>query len=213
MVNKAKYDSVIAHFARDDNDQDDVAYLRTVQSFLGSGFRLYDKSVCFTNKKNKKKWKGVKNVSQATCVPISSFNRHSTRWIEGDVHVAVVEGTTGRVQRRRGDPIVPPWGEFHSCLVMVHKIFKRIYVHNPWREGLLRSRTVTRVNDIRPKLVMKMVKSLGDNYHVYHYSGHQVHTSDCRVQLLQFAKRLGKIGRNSFHKKIHWRQIKWSGKA
>ena len=205
-------DPKIEHFAQSDNDQDDVRYFRCVQEFIGPDFSLYQKSVCFTSLKNKLRWRGY--VSQSTCAAVSTFLRHSGNVadVAGGIHVAVVEGTTGRVQRRRGRPIVPPWGEFHCCLVMVDKRFKRIYVHNPWEEGHVRSRRVRAVTDIRPKLVMNLVKCY-DNYEIYHHSGRQVHTSDCRVQLLKFAKRLGIAGRECFHKKILWRRLRWSQKA
>lgn len=211
---KPSPDPIIEHFARSDNDQNDVEYLECVQKFLGPDFKLFQKSVCFTDLKNKLKFRGY--VSQETCVTISTFKRHSggVADLAGRLHVAVVEGTIGRVQRTRGGPIVPHWGEFHSCLVMVDKIFKRIYVHNPWQEGHARSRTVKALTDIRPRLVMTLVKCLlADNYDVYHYSGKQVHTSDCRIHLLHFAKRLGIAGRNGFHKKIMWRKLTWSQKA
>jgi hypothetical protein len=44
-------------------------------------------------------------------------------WPGAFMHVAVVEGTIGRVQTTRGGPIVPHWGKFHSCLVIADKIF------------------------------------------------------------------------------------------
>jgi hypothetical protein len=208
-------DRRIAHFEHSDNDQDDVPFLECLQQLLGPNYSLYRKSVCFTNRKNKRSWRPYESVSQRTSATIMSFVKLSENVadVAGGIHVAVVEGTIGRVKPKRGPTIVPPWGTFHSCLVMVDKTFKRVYVHNPWREKLLRSRSVKVVGDIRPKLVMKLVKKLSDNYDIYHSSGDQVDTCDCRIRVLHFAQRLGQCGRDHFHTKIPWKKLKKSAKA
>jgi hypothetical protein len=154
-------------------------------------------------------------MSPTTTASISSFVKHSeiVKDVPGCIHVAMVEGTVGRVKTKKGAIIVPPWGEFHSCMVIVDKIMKRVYVHNPWREKLLRSRSVKVINDIRPKLVIKLVKMLSPNYNIYHNSGQQVHTSDCRIHCLHFAKRLGQFGREHFQQKMSWKLLKKCAKA
>jgi hypothetical protein len=196
------YDPRIAHFEESDNDQNDIEYFRCVEDFCGRGrgFSVYPNSVCFTDVKHKKRWR--KYVSEKTNVPISTFKKHTQR--KGDcVHVALVEGLMGHVKPKRGARVIPKWGEFHSCLVIVDTKAKKLYVHNPWEQGHLRSRRVKVVNDIRPKLVMRLCK-LYNKWTFYHNSGLQVYTSDCRCQVLYFAKRLGSIGREDFATKIPW---------
>lgn len=208
-------DPRIAYFEHSDNCQDDVKYLECLKNLLGPQYSLYMKSVCFTNLKNKLSWRPY--VSQITCSTIKTFVKHSqiVAEVAGGIHVAVVEGAMGRIKTKRGATIVPPWGEFHSCLVIVDKIMKRVFVHNPWKEHKLRSRSVKVVGDIRPKLVMKLVRELSDNHDIYHSSGHQVYTSDCRVHILHFAQRLREYGREHFHRKMgrSWKLLKKSAKA
>ena len=200
-------DARIARFAKDQNDQDDFSYLQCMRFYLGKIFTLFGKSVCFTNLKNKLSFKGF--VSQTSCVPISTFKHHSERgWLLPQV--AVVEGSIGHVKNKRGQSFgLAHWGEFPSCLVIVDSLRKCVYVFNPWKEGLLRSRKVRRVTDIRPYLVQRLVNSY-DNYDIYHYSGIQTTTSDCRIHLLEFAKRLG-ILKGQFRKKINWKPLRNCG--
>jgi hypothetical protein len=196
------YDATIAHFQKSDNDQNDPEYFKTVEKFCGGerGFSVYPNSVCFTDVRHQQKWREY--VSEKMNVPISTFKKHTQR--KGDcVHVALVEGLMGHVQPKRGARVFPGFGEFHSCLVIVDTKAKKIYVHNPWEQGHLRSRRVKVVNDIRPKLVMKLCRMFR-KFTVYHNSGHQVDTSDCRCQVLYFAKRLGGFGRHNFAKRIPW---------
>jgi hypothetical protein len=201
-------DARIARFAKDDNDQDDVSYFQCMRVYLGKMFTLFGKSVCFTNLKNKRSFKS--ELWHKICVPISTFKVHcNPGWLLPQV--AVVEGTIGHVKNKRGQRFGPAhWGEFHSCLVIVDSLRKCVYVFNPWKEGLLRSRNVRRVTDIRPYLVQRLVNSY-DNYDIYHYSGMQTTTSDCRIHLLEFAKRLG-ILKGKFREKINWKQLRNCGK-
>ena len=201
-------DKTIAYFARDENDQNDVSYLQCMRRYLGTTFKLFGKSVCFTNLKDKRRFKSQSWHKQ--CVSISTFKTHSeSGWLLPQV--AVVEGTIGHVKNKRGESFGPAhWGEFHSCLVIVDSLRKCVYVFNPWKEGLLRSRNVRRVTDIRPYLVQTLVNSY-DNYDIYHYSGIQTTTSDCRIHLLEFAKRLG-ILKGQYLKKINWKPLRNCGK-
>lgn len=200
-------DKTIAHFARDENDQDDVPYLQCMRRYLGKMFKFFRNSVCYVNRNNKRSFKSEPWYNN--CVSISTFKLHSQRgWLLPQV--AVVEGCVGHVKNKRGKKFPPAhWGEFHSCLVIVDSLRKCVYVFNPWKEGLLRSRKVRRVTDIRPCLVQRLVNSY-DNYEIYHYSGIQTTTSDCRIHLLEFAKRLG-ILKGQFRTKINWKPLRNCG--
>jgi hypothetical protein len=208
----------IEYFKRGNNDQKDHKVFDAMQEFLGKGFDLYKKSVCFKGRANKNAWRGAawsngKSLAQA-CVCIKTFYSISRKF-QNEPHVALVEGVIGRIptaklprgvsQPKKGSPV-----DFHALLVIVDPILKTVGVFNPWLPGQVRSGIVKRVQDIRPKLIAELV-SLYNKYDIYHSSGKQKHTSDCRVHCLQFAKQLGTVGRNHYLRnttEIAWKPIK-----
>ena len=204
----------IEYFKRGDNDQQDHKLMDAMKEFLGKGFKLFKQSVCFNGRVNKTQWKGVRGSMYQDCVCWKTFLRISHIY-QHRPHVALVEGVIGRIassklprgvfQPEKGSGV-----EFHSLLVIVDPIMRTIGVFNPWLPGQVRSGVVKRVQDIRPKLVSRLLSQY-KKYNIYHSSGKQVHTSDCRVHCLRFAKLLGKQGRyNYLHNmtEIIWKPIK-----
>ena len=65
---------------------------------------------------------------------------------------------------------------------------RTVHVFNPWKQGQARSGIVTRVVDIRPRLVKDLVARY-KGFKKFHLSGDQVWTSDCRIRVAKFAKK------------------------
>ena len=76
----------------------------------------------------------------------------------------------------------------------------------PWKQGQARSGIVKRVCDIRPRLVKELVAKY-KGYNKFHLSGDQVWTSDCRIRVAQFAKKLGAKGRIGYQSGFNWVKI------
>ena len=191
----------------------------SMKRFLGAGFDFFPKSVCFHGATNKKIWKGVCSVGCSepiynTCACVSSFYRRSRTKIGQNVHVALVEGPLGLLPEYRIPAVATGkrkgrfvgCNEFHSCLVIVDPINKRILVFNPWKEDERRSGSISSVNDIRPRLVRDLVQRYR-GYKVFHQSGKQIGTPDCRVHCIKFARALGGYGIQDFIAKIAWKPL------
>jgi len=216
---RSRNPNAIAYFMHSDNDQKDRIFLPSMKRFLGAGFDFFPKSVCFHGAMNKKIWKGVCSVGCSepicnTCACVSSFYRRSRTKIGQNVHVALVEGPLGLLPEYRIPAVATGkrkgrfvgCNEFHSCLVIVDPINKRILVFNPWKEDERRSGSISSVNDIRPRLVRDLVQRYR-GYKVFHQSGKQIGTSDCRVHCIKFARALGGYGIQDFIAKIAWKPL------
>ena len=80
--------------------------------------------------------------------------------------------------------------EYHSCFVFVDKKNKIVFIHNPWRENTARTKRVVRLADLRPHLLHLFAQKFL-TYDIYYKAGAQVGSSDCRVQVLRFARIFG----------------------
>jgi len=212
----------VAFYEHSDNDQRDNLLFPYMSKLLGNQFDLYPKSVCFLNAMNKKEWKGVPQVGilgtkliEDICVCISTFERLSKKLRDHMYrpYVALVEGEIGRLSKAKEKKVASSvkksheW-EFHSCVVIVDIGMRRVFVMNPWRAGELRSGTVSCVSDIRVSLVKKLVRKYS-GFRVFHTSGTQVHTSDCRVHCLKFITKMAKLGREKslYGSEIAWKEL------
>jgi hypothetical protein len=190
----------IGFFERDANDQKDAYYFPFLKQLLNNDIDIFPKPVCFGSRKDQKKHKktptdgveGIQTISK-TCACLSSFlfqcNKHQTR-----PQAALIEGKIGRIVIKKGKrteiSVSSDLWEYHSCIVFVDKERKTVLMQNPWRERTARTRSVMRIADLRPHLFHKVAKNFG-SYDIYYKAGAQVGSSDCRVQLLRFAKAFG----------------------
>ena len=188
-------------------DQHDALFIPYVADAMGPDFGLFLNSVCFKNLKEKNKFHGVRPVGYPegasiakTCVCLRSFDRLS-RTSSRKPHVALIEGKIGRINPAKIPKNVIPNAvdsdaseehEFHCCMLIVdnESVPGTVHVFNPWKEGQARSGIVTRVVDIRPRLVKDLVAKY-KGFKKFHLFGDQVWTSDCRIRVAKFAKKIG----------------------
>ena len=98
-------------------------------------------------------------------------------------HIAVVEGRCHPTKYSLPRP--PPTDyEFHSCILVVDKISKSIFVFNPWKIGV-RLLVMNSIADIQPNLVRRIVKWYPSSvYKTYYYlEGNQTHQPDSPTRL------------------------------
>lgn len=184
-------------------------------------FKMFGKSVCFKNRVEKRKYNGVRPVGYPdgapitkTCVCVESFHQLSKKSSSLEPHVALVEGKIGRIDpaKLHKNVLVDPDSsgetehQFHCCMVIVDNKQKTVHIFNPWKQGQARSGIVKRVCDIRPRLVKELVAKY-KGYTKFHLSGDQVWTSDCRIRVAQFAKKLGAKGRTGYKSGFNWVKI------
>jgi hypothetical protein len=80
--------------------------------------------------------------------------------------------------------------EFHSCILIVDKITKSIFVFNPWKLGKMPV-VMASISDIQPNLVRRIVKMYNPKpYKTLYLGGNQTHQPDCRYRI-----RIDVIGR------------------
>jgi hypothetical protein len=72
--------------------------------------------------------------------------------------------------------------EFHSCILIVDKITKFIFVFNPWKLGK-RPVVMASISDIQPNLVRRIVKMYSKTYMTFYLGGNQTHQPDCRYRI------------------------------
>jgi hypothetical protein len=213
--------ATLEYFKHDNKDQLDAVFIPYVSKVMGTSFKMYEKSVCFKNKTEKRKFKGVRPVGYPdgapitkTCVCFDSFHRLS-KFSSEKPHVALIEGKIGRIDPSKLpknvipvpiDPSAETEYQFHCCMVIVDPEKKTVHVFNPWKQGYARSGTVTRVCDIRPRLVKDLVAKYR-RYDKFHLSGDQVWTSDCRIKVAQFARKLGAKGKTGYQSAFEWVKI------
>ena len=187
----------IAFFEKNDNDQKDAIYYPYLQQLLNNDIDIFPKPVSFGNRKEQKKHKktpthgvnGIPTIAK-TCGCLSSFlfqcNKRQIR-----PQVALVEGKIGRIVIKKGKrtqiSVSGNLWEFHSCIVFVDKQSKIVLIQNPWRERTARTRSVVRIADLRPHLLHEVAQKFR-SYKIFYKAGAQVGSSDCRIQLLRFAK-------------------------
>lgn len=211
----------LAFYMHSDNDQRDDLLFPYIRELLPE-FDFYTKSVCFLDDRNKNEWKGVPQAGihgtkliADICVCISTFEKLSKTLRDHKYrpYVALVEGEIGRLSKAKEKKIASSvkksveW-EFHSCVVIVDIAMRRLFVMNPWKEGELRSGTVSCVSHIRVCLVKKLVRRYS-GFRIFHTSGSQVHTSDCRIHCLKFIIQMSKLGREEslYGSKIAWKEL------
>jgi hypothetical protein len=212
----------IAFYQHSDNDQKDDLLFPFVKLLLSRAsdkaevFSLFPKSVCFTDSRNKWSWNGVRQpgcttlmVNSCACVESFYWKSRNKQW---NPYVALVEGVIGRIPSAphvaasgSSGPHRTEW-EFHSVVVIVDPFLTAVFVYNPWKQGQLRSRSVTRTSDIRPILVRNLVRRY-KGYDYFYMSGNQVGTSDCRVHCLKFLRALGKVGRDNYLYDMGWTKL------
>jgi hypothetical protein len=214
-MGKRQNPQTLEYFRHSDRDQLDHLFFPFLKSLLGQSFDLYPKSVCFKDNTEKLKYKGVRPVSYPerkpigkTCVCSSSFFTCS-RKVKNQFkpYLALVEGKIGRIDPSKlpnnVTPVKSTCHEFHCCVVIVDPRLRRVSVFNPWKAGQVRSGNVTRVCDIRPRLVRDLVAKY-KGYKKFHLSGDQVGSSDCRIRVAQFARTLGKEDGRHYSTKFNW---------
>ena len=213
----------LVYYQYGNRDQLDALFIPYVAEVLGPTFRMFDQSVCFKNRTEKNKFNGIRPVGYPegasianTCVCLSRVERISRASSERP-HVALIEGKIGRIDpskipknviQKTVDPDSSDKTdyEFHCCMLIVDNDKRTVHVFNPWKQGYARSGTVTRVCDIRPRLVKDLVAKYR-RYDKFHLSGDQVWTSDCRIKVAQFAKNLGVKGKTSYQSAFDWVKI------
>jgi len=225
MVKSSKHSDpkTLEYFKHDDKDQLDALFIPYVASVLGTSFKMFQKSVCFKNKKEKKKFNGVRPVGYPegapitkNCVCFKSFHCRS-KFASDEPHVALIEGKIGRIHPSKlpknvipvvmdSDASAATVHEFHCCLVIVDSEQRTVHVFNPWKQGYARSGAVTRVCDIRPRLVKDLI-AMYKGYDKFHLYGDQVWTSDCRIKVAQFAKLLGVKKRYCYKTAFKWGKV------
>ena len=187
--------------------QHDASFFPYVADAMGPDFGLYEKSVCFKNLTEKNKFHGVRPVGYPegasiakTCVCLGKFDRLS-RTSSEIPHVALIEGKVGRIDPAKiskkvihnpvdSDSSDDKEFQFHCCMLIVDNKKRTVHVFNPWKQGQARSGIVTRVVDIRPRLVKELVAKY-KGFKKFHLFGDQLWTSDCRIRVAKFAKILG----------------------
>ena len=218
----------LVYYQYGNRDQLDALFIPYVADVLGPTFRMFDQSVCFKNRTEKNKFNGVRPVGYPegasiakTCVCLSKFKRISRSKSERP-HVALIEGKIGRIDPSKirknviqklvdSDSSEKKEHEFHCCMLIVdnESVPGSVHVFNPWKEGQARSGIVTRVVDIRPRLVKELVARY-KGFNKFHLSGDQVWTSDCRIRVAKFAKKLGANSAKgiSYKSALDWVKIK-----
>ena len=190
----------IKFFEKDDNDQKDPLYFHYLKQLVKHDVDIFPKPVAFVNRKDRTKHKktpadGVDDVPSIakTCGCLSTFlfqcNKRQVR-----PQVALLECKIGRILIKKGKRFVRSvatkvW-EYHSCFVFVDKKNKIVFIHNPWRENTARTKRVVRLADLRPHLLHLFAQKFL-TYDIYYKAGAQVGSSDCRVQVLRFARNFG----------------------
>ena len=168
-MGKSRNPQTLYFFKHSDHDQLDHLFFPFVKTLLGNSFDLWTKSVCFKDNDEKIKYKGVRPISYPegkpigkTCACSSSFVKHSQKVkMQFKPFLALVEGKIGRIHPsklpKNVTPVKSDTHEFHCCVVIVDNRLRSVFVFNPWKAGQVRSGNVTRVCDIRPRLVRDLV--------------------------------------------------------
>lgn len=190
----------IKFFEKDDNDQKDPLYFHFLKQLVKHDVDIFPKPVAFVNRKDRARHKktpadyddDVPSIAK-TCGCLSTFlfqcNKRQVR-----PQVALLECKIGRILIKKGKRFVRSvatkvW-EYHSCFVFVDKKNKIVFIHNPWRENTARTKRVVRLADLRPHLLHLFAQKFL-TYDIYYKAGAQVGSSDCRVQVLRFARIFG----------------------
>ena len=206
-VSKHSDSTTLVYFQYGNRDQLDALFIPYVAGVLGPTFKMFGQSVCFNNREEKNKFHGVRPVGYPegasiakTCVCLGKFDRLSRSSSEIP-HVALIEGKVGRIDPAKiskkvihnpvdSDSSDDKEFQFHCCMLIVDNKKRTVHVFNPWKQGQARSGIVTRVVDIRPRLVKELVAKY-KGFKKFHLFGDQLWTSDCRIRVAKFAKILG----------------------
>ncbi len=134
---------------------EDLSATHYVRNVLRSKpeFSIFPKPVCFASFWHQQEFRNTNKHLTKSCACIKSFHR-STQ-VKKNYHIAVVEGRCHPT--RYSMPRPPPTEyEFHSCILVVDKATKSIFVFNPWKLGA-RPLVMTSISDIQPNLVRLIV--------------------------------------------------------
>ena len=180
----------------DANVQKDSAFFNFARNVLRfrTEFTLFPKPVCFASLPHQQEFKVKNRNLMKTCACFSTFCRSTKNKKKStDYHIAVVEGRCHPT--RYSLPRPPPTDyEFHSCILVVDKISKSIFVFNPWKIGI-RPLVMNSIADIQPNLVRRIVKWYPSSvYKTYYYlEGNQTHQPDCRYRMMCVLRKIGSL--------------------
>jgi hypothetical protein len=93
--------------------------------------------------------------------------------------------------------------EFHSCILVVDKLTKSIFVFNPWKLGA-RPLVINAISDIQPNLVKLIVKMYPDSYKTFYLGGNQTSQPDCRYRIMCTLKEIGSLRGYSLRDHFDW---------
>ena len=145
----------LAYFKDNDaNVQKDYDFFNFARNALRfrTEFTLFPKPVCFASSPHQQEFKVKNRTLMKTCACFSSFCQ-STKYKKNSYHIAVVEGRCHPTKYSMPRP-PPTEYEFHSCILVVDKLTKSIFVFNPWKLGA-RPLVMNYISDIQPNLVRR----------------------------------------------------------
>ena len=197
----------MVHFQgeKNSNIQNESAFFNFARHLLRlrPEYRLFFQSVCFASYQHQVQYKqtNLQLVKDGACV--KTFYRASMARNNGTVfHVAVIEGRCHPA--RDALPRPPPKEyEFHSCIVVLDKYMKSIFIFNPWKIGI-RPRKLSVIGDIGPNLVQRLVKLYPNKWQTFYNGGSQNNLPDCRYHSLCILKRLGGLPDCCLKKHFKW---------
>lgn len=196
--------STLAYFTGNDTHvQNDSAFFNFARYLLRyrTEFSIFPKPVCFASFLHQHEFKLKNENLMKSCACTSTFYRSTT--VKKDYHIALVEGRCHPT--RYSLPRPPPTHyEFHSCILVVDKVSKSIFVFNPWKVGA-RPLVMNSVEDLQPKLVLRIVKKYPTSiYKTYYLGGNQTHQTDCRYRMMCVLKKLGSLPNCSLLDHFDW---------
>ena len=201
----------LAYFKDNDaNVQKDYDFFNFARNALRfrTEFTLFPKPVCFASSPHQQEFKVKNRTLMKTCACFSSFCQ-STKYKKNSYHIAVVEGRCHPT--RYSMPRPPPTEyEFHSCILVVDKATKSIFVFNPWKLGA-RPLVMTSISDIQPNLVRLIVKMYPvygpHSYKTFYLGGNQASQPDCRYRIMCTLREIGKLPDYSLRNHFDWIEL------
>ena len=210
---KKKNPLALAFFTGKKNDrnvQNDCRFFDYVRNVLRSKpkFSIFPKPVCFVSFWHQQEFRNTNKHLTKSCACIKSFHR-STQVDKKNYHIAVVEGRCHPT--RYSMPRPPPTEyEFHSCILVVDKATKSIFVFNPWKLGA-RPLVMTSISDIQPNLVRLIVKMYPvygpHSYKTFYLGGNQTSQPDCRYRIMCTLREIGKLPDYSLRNHFDWIEL------
>ena len=181
------------------NDRRFFDYVRHVLRFKPE-FGIFPKPVCFASSEHQGQFRNKNNHLMKSCSCINTFLR-STQ-VKKKYHIAVVEGRCHPTKYSMPRP-PPTEYEFHSCILVVDKLTKSIFVFNPWKLGA-RPLVMNYISDIQPNLVKLIVKLYPEKYKTFYLGGNQTSQADCRYRIMCTLKEIGSLRGYSLRDHFDW---------